>query len=162
LGLRPGLRLRLRPRGYLGLWPRLRLRRRLHPDRCLGLRARLGLDLRLRPRGYLRLWPRLRLSFRPRLHPGRYLGLRARFRLQPGLHLRLRAHLGFYLRLDLRRYLGLAAGLRGPWSNRGGWRPRPDPRVEFSRFDLTGWRTTGLHLTRFGLGARLHRPRFYR
>ena len=164
------------------------MRRRLRPRRRLGLRPRL----RLRPRGYLRLWPRLRLSFRPRLHPGWCLGLRTR--LRPGLHLRLRPgldlrfgprlHLGFYLRRCLgpilRRCLGLrlglaggAAGLLGLWSSRGGWRPRPDTRVKFSRFDLTGWGATGLHLPRFGrnhglnlsrlgLGARLDLPRFYR
>ena len=156
LGLRArlGLDLRLRPRGYLRLWPRLRLsfRPRLHPGWCLGLRARLRLGL------YLGL----------RAHRGLRSGLD--LRLGPRLHLGLRAHLGFYLRRCLgpvlRRCLGLrlglaggAAGLRGPWSSRGGWRPRPDTRVEFSRFDLTGWRSTGLYLTRFGRGAWLHLSR---
>ena len=181
LGLRPRLRLRLRPGLDLGLWPRLhlglrarlRLRRRLHPGRRRWLRPRLGLDLGLRPRGYLRLWPRLRWRFRSRLDPGWCLGLRARLRLRPGLHLELRPHRGFHLRrslgLNLRRFLGRylglaggAAGLRCPWGSRGGWRPWPDPRVEFSRFSLTGWRGAGLYLARFGRGGWLHLARFGR
>ena len=52
---------------------------------------------------------------------------------------------------------GHAAGLRGPGSSRGGCGvPGPDTRVEFSRFGLTGWRATGLHLGRLGRDAGLH------
>lgn len=170
LRLRPRLRLGLRLWPRLDLWLRARLRlgRRLHPGRCLRLRPRL--DLGLRPRGYLRLWPRLRLRFWPRLDPGRRLGLRARLRLRPGLHLRPRLHLGLraHLRFYLRRCLGLglglaggAAGLRGPWSNRGGGRPRPDPGMEFSRFSPADWWDAWLNLSRLGLGARLDLPRLY-
>jgi hypothetical protein len=181
LGLRPRLGLRLRPWCHLRLGPRLRLRLRL---RChLGLRVRLRLlDLRLGPRLHLRLDLRRCLGF--------YLGLDLRLDpswcLRLDLRRCLRLPLGlaggaamlqplvFYFLLPplLRRQAlvalgqGHAAGLGGPGSSRRGCGRRgvgaggASPRVEFSRFSLTGRRDPGLHLSRLGRSPRLHLPGF--
>jgi len=145
----------------------------------LGLRPWLRLDLRLWSRLHLRLRTRLRLrpGLNLRLGPRLHLGLRAHL----GFYLRRRLRLRFYLTgggaalqsLVFKFLLpplfrcqslgpggqGRGAALGGPWSSRGGWGPRADNRVEFSRFDLSGWRATGLHLDRFGRGPDLSRFR---
>ena len=100
--------------------------------------------------------------------PGWSLGLNLRrpLRLRLGLACGAAAlgPLAFSFRLPppLRRQApgaggnGRRTGLCRPRSNRGGWRPRPDPRVEFSRFSPTGWRSNGLYLPRSGRDPGLH------
>ena len=122
---------------------------------------------------HLGLRPRLDLRLGPWLH----LGLRAHRGLYPRRSLRRRLGLAggaagglqwlgsSFLPPRLRRQAPGAGGLRrrtrrcGPRSNRGGWRPRPDTRTEFSWFNPFGRRGAGLYLSRFGPGSWLYLPR---
>jgi hypothetical protein len=132
----------------------LHLRLRLDPSRWLGPRLHLRLNLRRRLRFYLRL----HLGLRPRLGfcLRRSLGLNLRrFLGLPGGATALQSLVFSFLLPPLLRRQALgpggqrrSAGLHGPGNSRCGCRPRPDTGVEFSRFDLTGCRATGLHLAR--------------